>query len=137
MKFVFFLCAFLSLMNVSCSQKEVEKQDRSEKVEDLVDIKDGVFTEYYPGKEKVKFRGRQDENQKRHGRWVFYSQNGEELSISHYNHGEKHGHTVVKYPTGGIHYMGEYENNKQIGIWKTYDESGKLLEEKNFDLIKD
>jgi antitoxin component YwqK of YwqJK toxin-antitoxin module len=118
----------------SCSEDEPVKK-RSEKKENLVEIIDGYYHEYYPGKKKIKFKGRQDDNKQRHGKWTFFSPNGEELSITHYIHGKREGHSIVKYPTGVIHYIGEYQNDMQIGIWKIYNEQGVLLEEKNFDLL--
>jgi antitoxin component YwqK of YwqJK toxin-antitoxin module len=118
----------------ACSEEEVKTKKRETK-EDLVEIVDGVYTEYYPGKKKVKFKGRQDKNKLRHGKWTYFSPNGEELSITHYINGKREGHSIVKYPNGVIHYIGEYSNDLQIGIWKTYNEQGVLLEEKNFDLL--
>ena len=103
--------------------------------EDLVEIIDGYYHEYYPGKKKIKFKGRQDDNKQRHGKWSYFSPNGDELSITHYIHGKREGHSIVRYPNGAIHYIGEYSNDKQIGIWKTYNEQGVLVDEKNFDLL--
>jgi antitoxin component YwqK of YwqJK toxin-antitoxin module len=54
------------------------------------------------------------------------------LSFTIYENGKREGFTVVKYPSGGIHYTGEYKNDKSVGIWKTYDEKGKLVTEKDF-----
>ena len=96
---------------------------------DLVVIDGDVYTEYYPDGKNIKFKGVQDENKKRHGKWVYYSLDGKELSMTMYNHGEKHGHSIVKYPNGAIYYHGEYDHDKKTGIWKTYDENGKLATE--------
>lgn len=114
----------------SCSNESKEKENKkTEKQEELVVIKDGVFTEYYPGRKKIKFRGRQDDQAKRHGRWVFYGESGEELSVTHYEHGKREGHSIVKYPNGAIHYIGEYKNDEKIGLWRIYDENGKVTSE--------
>ena len=100
--------------------------------ESLVDIHDGIFTEYYPGKKQKKFQGEQDENGQRQGKWTFYGPEGLELSTTHYEHGIRHGHSIVKYPNGAIHYYGEYNMDQQIGIWKSYDMQGNLTEEKDY-----
>ena len=102
------------------------------KIENLVEVKDGVFTEWYPGKKSIKFQGGQDELGNRDGKWSFYAENGTELSFTLYNHGKKEGFSLVKYPNGRIHYRGEYQNDKMIGLWSTYDEKGKLISEKEY-----
>ena len=117
----------LSVVLFSCKGNEepvAEEEVKTEKPEDLVVVENGVFTEYYPGKKHIKFQGQQDELKQRHGRWTFYSEAGIELSITYFDHGQKHGHTIVKYPNGNLHYVGEYDHDKEIGIWQTFDENG-------------
>ena len=97
---------------------------------------DNIFTEYYPGKKAIKFRGEQDEEGRRNGVWLYYSENGEELSMTNYEHGIKEGHTMVKYPNGAIHYTGEYTNDQPSGVWKTYDAMGKLTSTKDYNKSK-
>jgi antitoxin component YwqK of YwqJK toxin-antitoxin module len=114
----------------SCGGDEsanVEKP-KNEKPADLVVIENGLYTEYYPGKKHIKFQGQQDEFKQRHGRWTFYSESGLELSITHYMQGIKHGHSIVKDPNGNLNYIGEYDNGKEIGVWKMYDEKGVKTE---------
>ncbi|MES2590225.1 MAG: hypothetical protein V4622_14710 [Bacteroidota bacterium] len=120
----------LIFLTFACS--ETEEKPKEKKIETLVEVKDGIFTEYYPGKKSIKFQGAQDGNGLRQGKWVFYAENGNELSITHFNHGMKDGHSIVKYPTGAMHYFGEYKNDVKVGIWKTYDAKSQLLEEKDF-----
>jgi antitoxin component YwqK of YwqJK toxin-antitoxin module len=38
----------------------------------------------------------------------------------------------VKYPSGVIHYRGEYKNDQTVGVWTTYDEKGKVINETDF-----
>ena len=131
----FYLFLLLLTFLISCSRNESEqskKEIQQKENSSLVEIKDNVFTEYYPGRKKVKFRGEQDENGQRHGKWTFYNEQGLELSSTHYEHGVKHGISVVKYPNGQIHYFGEYVNDKQTGVWKTFDQKGQLEQEKKF-----
>ncbi len=131
----------LTTLVFSCKEEEnepVEKKETKETVvleEDLVEIKDGLFTEYYPGKKAIKFQGRQDKDGYRDGIWLFYSETGIELSMTNYEHGVRQGHSIVKYPTGAIHYTGTYTNDKPSGLWKTYDAQGKLVNTKDYDKI--
>ena len=53
-----------------------------------------------------------------------------------YDHGKKEGFSLVKYPNGRIHYRGEYQNDKMIGLWSTYDEKGNLITEKEYGVRK-
>ena len=129
----------------SCTDKSAEKApEKKEKEsapsiqleEDLIEIKGNVYTEYYPGKKAIKFQGEQDNDGFRHGVWLYYSEKGEELSMTNYEHGIKEGHSIVKYPNGAIHYTGAYKNDKPVGIWKTYDVSGKIATTKDYDKTK-
>ena len=101
-----------------------------------MEVKDGVFTEWYPGKKQIKFQGGQDELGNRDGKWTFYAENGTELSFTLYDHGKKEGFSLVKYPNGRIHYRGEYQNDEMIGLWSTYDEKGNLITEKEYGVRK-
>lgn len=125
----------VSLTIFACSRNEkTEEQttEKQEKIESLVEIKNGIYTEYYPGRKQIKFQGEQDNMGNRHGKWTFYSERGLELSSTHYEHGKKHGASFAKYPNGTLHYMGEYENDKEVGVWKMYDEKGNLVTEKDY-----
>ena len=115
---------------ISCKDKQVDKIVEKE---NLVEIKDGIYTEWYPGKKNKKFQGAQDEKSRRDGKWVFYSEKGNELSITFYTNGLKNGFTMVKYPSGRMHYRGEYRNDTIVGLWTTYDQNGKITKEKNYD----
>jgi antitoxin component YwqK of YwqJK toxin-antitoxin module len=122
---------FLSLIFIAFSCSE-EEEPKKQKFENLIEIKDGVYTEYYPGKKAIKLQGGINNENQRHGRWVFYSENKVELSITHYNNGLKEGHSIVKYPNGTLYYYGEYRDDQKVGIWKTYDEKSKLQNETDF-----
>ena len=59
---------------------------------------------------------------------------GNLLSTGEFVDGVRNGEAVVYHENGNIHYVGNYENGKEVGIWKFYDEEGKLLKEVNRDL---
>jgi antitoxin component YwqK of YwqJK toxin-antitoxin module len=131
MKKIVFVFVTLFLI-FGCENTTDKKIDKKIKIENLVEVKDGVFTEWYPGKKSIKFQGGQDELGNRDGKWTFYAENGTELSFTLYNHGKKEGFSLVKYPNGRIHYRGEYQNDEMIGLWSTYDENGNLITEKEY-----
>ncbi|XOV66896.1 MAG: toxin-antitoxin system YwqK family antitoxin [Fluviicola sp.] len=137
---------FCPLLIWGCSSdsdegKKGEKdKNNTEQIEEQVDPKDLVevvgskYTEYYDAaKTKIKFQGEQDENKERHGRWVFYSESGKELSVSHYKNGVLHGFMQVKRPNGSFHYHGDFEDGERVGVWKFYDEKGEMVNEINYD----
>lgn len=127
MKKIMFGCALALL--VACKN---ETQDTAKPEENLTEVVDGVYKEYYPGRKKIKFIGAQDQNKQRNGKWTFYSENGEELSVTIYEHGKKEGFSVVKYPNGAIRYRGEYLHDQPVGIWTVYDQQGKVISEKDY-----
>jgi len=98
-----------------------------------IDVIDGMYYEYYPGiGKKVKFKGKQDENGKRDGKWLYFSEDGTELSVTNYTHGKRNGMSIVKYPNGNLHYTGEYKDDKTVGVWRTYSLEGVKLSEKDY-----
>ncbi len=124
---------FLSLviiLNSACNSEKTEEIKKEN--EELVEIKNGKYTEWYPGKKQIKFEGMVDQKGKRDGKWSFYSEKGTELSFTFYENGIKEGFTVVKYPSGVIRYRGEYLNDTIVGVWTTYDPKGKVISEKDY-----
>jgi antitoxin component YwqK of YwqJK toxin-antitoxin module len=130
MKNLAFSIFALFLFACAPETEQVEKKPIVE--ENLVEIKDGIYTEWYPGKKQIKYRGGQDDASLRNGVWTFYSEDGKELSVTMYEHGLREGYTVVKYPNGALHYRGEYRKDKTVGIWTTYDEKGNFVSENDF-----
>ena len=125
----------LLILATSCSTEPIKEKKQKEIIENLIEYKDGIYTEYYPGKQKVKIRGAQDTKGIRDGKWVLLSPTGKEMSITFFDKGLREGHTIVKHPNGTINYVGEYLHNEQIGIWKFYDETGKLIKEEDYSKI--
>lgn len=114
------------------TKKVIKPEQKVVNPDDLVKIDGDHFMEYYPDGKILKFEGFQDDQKERHGKWVFYGEDGKELSMTMFDHGKKHGHSIVRYANGAIHYHGEYHYDQKIGIWKSYDVDGKLIEEKDF-----
>lgn len=91
----------------------------------LIDTIDYQYQEWYPGRNQLKIEGMFDEQYKRHGKWVFYDKNGIELSMTTYTHNLKQGFSIVKHPNGVIHYRGEYNQDKKVGLWTFYNNNGE------------
>jgi antitoxin component YwqK of YwqJK toxin-antitoxin module len=130
---IFFnLITSLFIFLFSCNSNDTKQLNDKVVKEQLVEVKNGKYTEWYPGKKQIKFEGMVDKKGKREGKWSYYSEKGTELSFTIYEHGVKQGHTVVKYPNGIIHYRGEYLNDNIVGVWTTYDRKGKVVSEKDY-----
>jgi antitoxin component YwqK of YwqJK toxin-antitoxin module len=135
MKFLLAILLVLPLVfSTSCGEEK--KKAPAPKKEKLVDIKDGVYTEYYPGRKSVKFQGPITKDNKRDGRWFFFSENGTEMSTTEYTKGVRNGLIMVRYPSGNVRYSGFYTNGTESGKWRFYLEDGTLDFEKDYDEAK-
>ena len=121
--FIFILT--LLLLGVSCQNKSKDQQTKQVVKEKLVEIKDGHYKEWYPGKKQMKYQGELNQKGDREGKWNFYSEKGTLLSFTFYAAGKKNGYSVVKYPNGKIHYYGAYKDDQMVGEWITYDQQGQ------------
>ncbi len=130
MKYLMLLLVGLLVFS-GCGSDETDEVVKTEE-EQLVEIKDNIYTEWYPGKKQIKYRGGQDDQNRRHGKWSFYSESGLELSVTMYENGKKEGFTVVKYPNGALRYRGEYLHDEMVGVWTTYDEKGTVASETDY-----
>jgi antitoxin component YwqK of YwqJK toxin-antitoxin module len=124
MKTAVSIILILGLIGASCSTEPKAKVKKEISRQDLVEIKDGHYTEWYPEKKQIKYEGELNSKGNREGKWNFYSQSGNLLSFSFYTDGKKNGHCMVKYPNGKIHYYGQYRNDQMVGEWVTYDQKG-------------
>ncbi len=145
MKLVWIFFCYLLIWGCSDSQEKEESETKentkgapqTEKPvnpEDLIEVVGNTYKEYYDAaKTKIKFEGEQDENKERHGKWVYYSEAGNEMNTSHYKHGVLHGFMQVRRPNGAFYYHGDFIDGERSGLWKFYDEQGKFSYEKNYD----
>jgi antitoxin component YwqK of YwqJK toxin-antitoxin module len=138
MKNVLFLLGFSCLFLFACddatdeSDARTSKTELQENPEDLIERMPGIYREFYPGKKQLKIAGPVDGDDKRHGTWESYYENGQMNSMTYFSHGIKEGHSIVYHPNGAIHYVGEYKNDQKIGLWKTYNEQAELISEDEF-----
>jgi antitoxin component YwqK of YwqJK toxin-antitoxin module len=124
---LFKICLFLTFtfFLTACSETKKEEPVAPVKKENLVDLKDGHYTEWYPGRKQIKYQGNLNKAGNREGKWDFFSESGNLQSFTMYLDGKKEGHSVVKYPNGKIHYYGSYQNDQMVGEWVSYDQQGK------------
>ena len=82
--------------------------------------------EYHPDG-ALKMRGPLDDEGKRHGMWEAFYPDSTLWSKGNYTHGLADGSRTVWYPNGQKRFEGEYLKGKEVGLWKFWDEQGKLL----------
>jgi antitoxin component YwqK of YwqJK toxin-antitoxin module len=87
-------------------------------------------TVYYKNK-KVQVEGEYKSAQ-RNGRWTAYYESGKVWSEGFFKAGKNDGKRVTYFPDGKIRYEGFYKNDNKVGIWKFYDETGKLVKAVDF-----
>lgn len=67
-------------------------------------------------------------------RSIWWYPNGNKSQEYYYlNNGERHGSFLLYHENGQKRYGGLYQNGKQVGIWRNWDEQGNLIEEKDYD----
>lgn len=118
-----------------CSVNETTENAKSLSViqeEVLVDSLDGQYKEWYAGRKQLKYIGGQDSKGRRHGRWTHYLESGIEKSMTTYTHGLREGFSIVNYDNGMIFYRGEWQKDKKVGIWTTYNPKGEVVSEINY-----
>ena len=120
--------------NIIIEEEETAKQTSqpAQKPNNLIKVESGVYTEYYPGGNRIKLKGLLDEKENRQGVWDYYAENGVHLSMMEYRDGLKHGVFFQRYKTGVIKRTGNYQNDKQVGEWVEYDERGIRSSIKDF-----
>jgi len=119
----------------SCAEVEEEKESTQTEIkseENLIERMPGMYREYYPGKKQLKITGPLDPENKRNGTWESFYENGQKNSATYFVNGIKNGHSIVYYPNGNVHYVGEYRKDEKAGLWKIYNEKGELISEDNF-----
>lgn len=98
----------------------------------LIDIQNGVYREFYPGRKQLKLQGLIDDQKQRQGTWDYFAEDGIQLSMMEYRDGKKHGIFFQRYKNGSIKKTGNYRNDEQVGEWVHYNEKGELETIKQF-----
>ena len=72
-----------------------------------------------------------DLNERRHGKWVLYLENGNRKSVASFQHGLKDGEWIVYDRYSNIVCRMFYDNGTKVGTWEMY-ENGELSQTRNF-----
>ncbi len=130
------LMIFVLVLFASCSTETELGEPETKPVTNTAPVNSNLYREYYPGTQKVKIEGLNDNEGRRHGKWTYYLEDGRESNYTFYSHGLKNGVSYTAYPNGATQYYGEYENDTMVGVWKLYNKEGKLTT-KDYGTIED
>ena len=72
-----------------------------------------------------------DLNERRHGKWVLYLENGNRKSVASFQHGLKDGEWIVYDRYSNIVCRMFYDMGTKVGTWEMY-ENGELSQIRNF-----
>ena len=67
------------------------------------------------------------------GEWKFFYPNGKYLGLNVFFEGEKNGKIEKYYENGQLEFEGHYKNDRKIGEWKWFDESGNIINTQTYD----
>tara|TARA_B000000441_G_C21686542_1_gene316833 strand:+ start:509 stop:871 length:363 start_codon:yes stop_codon:yes gene_type:complete len=85
-------------------------------------------TSYYQNG-NVREIGYFDLDERRHGKWTLYLENGNCSSIASFKHGLKHGEWIMYDEDGSIVCRMFYKNGEKTGTWELY-KNGELAQQR-------
>ncbi len=91
---------------------------------------ENVLERYPSGKKKLEGKL---VNGERHGKWIYYYDNGYIWSEGKFWYGKRKGFSTVYYENGNRQIAGEYKNDLKVGIWRLWNEDGTLEHTLNLD----
>ena len=117
---------------MACTSSTGELETKKEKAQPQRAVEEVV--DYYPnGLKKVEGKL---VNGKKHGRWVFYFDNGFMWSEGMFKYGIREGYSVVYYKDGRKRMKGQYKNDQKAGPWTFWNEQGEFVETIDADKLK-
>ena len=132
MKYQYIISLIILFPLFSCDNQKTETKNTNEssEVENLEEIKDGVYTKWQKGKKQI--QGKIDGDSLKNGEWFSYFKDGTKNSMTTYKSGIKNGKSWVNHPNGKRYYQGSYMNDKKSGLWKFNYSNGKRHSEGNY-----
>jgi len=87
---------------------------------------------YYENGNK-KLIGHYNQDGKKHGKWIYWREDGKKWSEGYFFEGKDDKMRRTWHENGGKHYRGRYDKGTRVGIWRFYDESGRMVKEIDYD----
>ena len=119
----YFILIILAALLYACNTES--KQKDKNVADEYVPPTTEQFVERYPSGIK-KVEGQLVDG-KRHGKWIYYYENGFIWSEGYYRNGIRDGYSLVYYKNGQKKITGQYKKNLRYGEWKVYEKDGSLV----------
>jgi len=87
---------------------------------------------YYENGQK-RVEGSYNAEGKKDGKWIYWYENGNKWSEGYFSEGLDDKKRTTWHENGKLHFTGKLDKGKRIGIWKFYDENGKMTKELDYD----
>ena len=124
----FVLSLLLGLLLVRCKNQTKEKQ-----IPIIQTKQSEKYTVHYPSGQ-LKTEGTYIDGKKT-GKWISYTENGEELSVRNYTLGVLDGYQKMTF-SQNLYMEGHSKNGVKIGTWKSYFKANQQLKYvKHFDAL--
>jgi len=131
---IFLLSAFYSCTDIHTVVEDKYKDGTQKRVcvykgsgESRELLKESTF---YPNK-NVQMEGAY-KNRKRDGKWVYRYENGNIWSEGYFKNGKSDGKRTTYFENGKVRYEGFYKEDERTGIWRFFDDKGRLVKEVDF-----
>jgi antitoxin component YwqK of YwqJK toxin-antitoxin module len=86
---------------------------------------------YESGQKRVE--GHYNADGKKDGRWVYWYENGNKWSEGYFSEGLDDRKRTTWHENGQLHFTGKLDKGERIGVWRFYDENGKMTKELDYD----
>ncbi len=129
-----------TITKTSVNKPDTIIQQLSSKIVDTFDTGEPLKIYYFPADDPENIRYEKQfykngnifiegerKNGNRTGKWIANYENGKLWSVGYYIDGKRDGSSNVYYENGQIRYTKNYKNDTAEGLWKFFDEDGKLL----------
>jgi antitoxin component YwqK of YwqJK toxin-antitoxin module len=140
MKKILYLMALVILASCATRLDEVVSESYPDGTPKRIDYYAGEDTNryiakvvfYYENGQK-RVQGSYNSDGKKDGKWVYWYENGNKWSEGYFNEGLDDNKRTTWHENGQLHFTGRLDNGKRIGVWKFYDETGRLTKELDYD----
>ena len=97
-------------------------------------IQNGQARSWYPNRQ-LQYQG-QFNNDKPVGRFFWWHKNGNRSTVGQFNRaGDRDGRWIWWHDNGMKQIEGDYRNDQPSGVWRSWDEAGKLIKSKDYNSL--
>lgn len=140
MKRFLYLLSLLVLASCGPRMEEVVTEKYPDGTPKRIDFFSGEGTTKYIAKSvfyyesgKKRVEGHYNAEGKKDGKWLYWYENGNKWSEGYFTNGLDDKKRTTWHENGELHFTGRLDQGKRVGIWKFFDENGKMTKELDYD----